>query len=69
MPLGLNRSGDFRKGNPVPPTDPTFNSNPVDWTPSPAHFGNAVTTPKNFGNVVNWTPSPTHFGNTITDGV
>ncbi len=27
-------------GNPVPPTDPTFNSNPVTWTPNPAHFGN-----------------------------
>lgn len=30
-------------GNPVPPADPTFNSNPVDWqTPNPAHFGNTV---------------------------
>jgi hypothetical protein len=30
-------------GNPVPPTDATFNSNPVTWVPSPAHFGNIIT--------------------------
>jgi hypothetical protein len=29
-------------GNPVPPTDPTFNSNPVNWTVNPAHFGNII---------------------------
>ena len=29
-------------GNPVPPTDATFNSNPVTWVPSPAHFGNVI---------------------------
>ena len=63
MPLGLDRSGDFRHGNPVT---------------LPHNFGNAVTEPKNFGNVepqadatknsnpVTWTPSPTHFGNPVT---
>lgn len=30
-------------GNPVPATDPTFNSNPVTWaTPNPSHFGNQI---------------------------
>ena len=67
MPHGLNRSGDFRHGNPVPATDPKFDSNPITWpTPDPTHFGNAVTTPKTFGNTVNWTPSPSHFGNPVT---
>jgi hypothetical protein len=31
--------------NPIPPGSPTFNSNPVNWLPSPAHFGNPVTLP------------------------
>ncbi len=32
-------------GIPLPVSDPTFNSNPVDWqTPDPAHFGNIVGT-------------------------
>ena len=63
--LGLNRTGDFKNGNPVPASDPKFVSNPVNWTPDPAHFGNAVAEPKNFGNTVNWTPDPAHFGNPI----
>jgi hypothetical protein len=29
-------------GNPVPPTDPTLNSNPVTWKPDPAKFGNEI---------------------------
>ena len=49
MPRGLNNIGDFRNGNPVPATNPKFDSNPVTWTPTPTHFGNAITTPKNFG--------------------
>jgi hypothetical protein len=65
MPLGKNRTGDYRNGN------------VVNWSPSPAHFGNAVTTiPANNDNpvptsgteinTVNWaTPDPTHFGNPI----
>lgn len=62
MPKGLNRVGDFHKGNPVPATDPTFVSNPVTL---PKNFGTPVTTPKNFGNAVTWpTPDPAHFGNT-----
>lgn len=68
MPLGINRSGDFREGNPVPPADPKDNSNPVTWPiPDPTHFGNTEPQPdatKN-SNPVTWTPSPTHFGNQI----
>ena len=30
-------------GNPVPPVSPDQNSNPVTWTPDPAHFGNPIT--------------------------
>lgn len=66
MPLGLNRSGDFRNGTPV--TEPHEFGNPVDWETAdgnPAHFGNPVTLPKIFGNVVNWLPNPAHFGNKI----
>ena len=70
MPRGLNHSGDFRHGNPVPATDPKFDSNPVTWTPDPKHFGNVVTqapNPVNFGNAVNWPiPNPAHFGNPVT---
>lgn len=29
-------------GNPVPPVDPSFNSNPVTWPPSSDHFGNNI---------------------------
>ena len=29
-------------GNVIPQSNPTLNSNPVTWTPSPAHFGNQV---------------------------
>ncbi len=34
-------------GNPVPPLDPSFNSNPVNWAINPSHFGNIIgpTTP------------------------
>jgi hypothetical protein len=63
MPRGLNNIGDFRNGNPVPATNPKFDSNPVTWTPTPTHFGNAITTPKNFGNVVTL---PKNFGNPVT---
>lgn len=63
MPLGLNRSGDSRKGTPIT---------------LPHEFGNPITTPHDFGNdipsdgkeqnKVTWSPDPAHFGNTITDG-
>jgi hypothetical protein len=62
--LGINRSGDFRNGNPV--TLPKTFGNAVDWTPSPSHFGNAVPSNGHEQNAVNWTLSPSHFGNTIT---
>jgi len=29
-------------GNPEPQSNPRMAGNPVDWTPSPAHFGNQV---------------------------
>jgi hypothetical protein len=74
MPRGLDRTDlntsdtNYLHGNPVPPDNPSENSNPVTWpTPNPAHFGNAVTwptpNPAHFGNSVTWQPSPTHFGN------
>jgi hypothetical protein len=69
MPLGINRSGDSRNGNPVPPLAPSDDSNPVTWpTPNPAHFGN--TEPQSDAtknsNPVTWSPSPNHFGNPIS---
>ncbi len=86
MPRGLVRTDlnttgvSYRNGNPVPPASPSDNSNPVNWVPSPAHFGNPVTVtptggrepqpaPIGTGNVVNWAPSPAHFGNKILPGV
>ena len=60
MPLGLNRSGDFRNGSPV--TLPHDFGNDVT---TPVDFGNDVTTPVNFGNAVTWLPNPAHFGNII----
>ena len=64
MPLGLNRTGDFRNGTPINTATHNF-GNPVTL---PHDFGNDVTTPVNFGNTVDWTPAPAHFGNVITDG-
>lgn len=66
MPQGLNRSGDFRTGNPV--TLPKTFGNVIDWTPSPVEFGNPVdwsADPSHFGNPVTWFPNPAHFGNEI----
>lgn len=65
MSRGLNRNGDFRKGTPV--TLPHNFGNIVDWTPSPARFGNPATgdSPAQFGNPVTWAPSPAHFGNQV----
>ncbi len=67
MPNGLVRTGDFSGGNPVPATDPRFDSNPVTWsTPNPTHFGNPVPIEATFNsNPVNWHPDPAHFGNLI----
>jgi hypothetical protein len=62
MPLGLVRSGDFRKGTP---------------TVLPHTFGTPVTLPEPQGNVnpqansslssnpVTWIPAPSYFGNTV----
>lgn len=61
MPLGKNRTGDFRNGNPV--TLPKNFGNVV--TTIPANNDNPVPTAGTEKNTVNWTPSPTHFGNTI----
>lgn len=67
MPRGLNRTGDFRNGDPV--TLPINFGQPVTHPASEiASPGNVITTapsPTNFGNTVNWTPDPAHFGNTI----
>ena len=67
MPDDLVRSGDFRHGNPVPPTDAAFNSNPVppehasqNSNPVPAADPTFVKNP------VTWTPDPKHFGNPVT---
>lgn len=60
MPKGLNNFGDFRNGNPV--TLPKNFGNVVDWTPTPARFGNPVNEPKDFGNPVS---EPKDFGNQI----
>ncbi len=58
MPLGLNRSGEYKNGFPI--TLPHTFGNPVTL---PKTFGNPVTLPKDFGNDVTWTPSSAHFGN------
>jgi len=60
MPLGLNRSGDFRNGTPITlPHD--FGTDITE----PHDFGNDITEPKDFGNPVTWLPNPAHFGNII----
>jgi hypothetical protein len=72
MPRGLNRTGNFNGGNPIPPSDPAFNGNPVTWVPSPTHFGNSQTQgndPTQFGNPVTWVPDPAHFGNIIVPAI
>lgn len=54
---GLNRSGSFRNGNPV--TLPKDFGNKVNWTPSPARFGNPeVESETNYGsgNMIGGTP-------------
>src|SRR5580693_4953574 len=62
MPLGLVRSGDFRKGTPLI---------------LPHVFGNPVSLPEPFegiqpqsnasldSNLVTWVPNPAHFGNSV----
>lgn len=76
MPRGLNRSGDFRRGNPVNwVPSPAHFGNRVNWETKPVgrqgnpeHFGNPVNTtpdPKNFGNPVTWVPAPNHYGNPV----
>jgi IPT/TIG domain len=67
MPLGLNRSGDYRNGFPV--TLPLTFGTPIT---SPHDFGNDVTLPKNFGNQPPFNPgnviSPPNPAPTITPG-
>jgi len=67
MPTELNRTGDFKNGNPV--TLPKNFGNPVTITPTttepepaPIGTGNPVILPL-AGNPVTWTPDPAHFGN------
>jgi len=66
MPEGLVRSGDFRNGNPVPATNPEFDSNPVPAS-DPNLVGNPMpqSDPTLDSNPVTWTPDPAHFGNII----
>ena len=78
MPLGLNRTDlnltgiSFMHGTPLvlPPNfeadnEPSFPGNIVDWLPTPAHFGNPVVLPWQFGNPVTWAINPAEFGNII----
>lgn len=73
MPCGsvrkdLNKTGvSYRKGNPVPPEEPDYNSNPVppdevsdNSNPIPAED------PTFNSNPVTWQPSSSHFGNNIS---
>jgi hypothetical protein len=67
-PCGLVRQGSYLNGSPV--ELPLEVGTPVDWVPSPEHFGNPVppTDPSFNSNVVDWdTPDPSHFGNIILD--
>jgi hypothetical protein len=59
MPLGLNRTGDFRNG--VPITLPHTFGEIINTATH--NFDNPVTLPKNFGSPVTL---PKNFGNTIT---
>jgi len=62
----LNKTGtSYEDGSPV--TLPKNFGNIVNWTPSPAHFGNPVpaTDPTFNSNPVTWLPNPAHFGNII----
>lgn len=67
MPCGLVRAGDFRHGNPVPATNPSFDSNPIPQT-NPSWISNPIPpgSPTFNSNPVTWTPSPAHFGNPVT---
>lgn len=60
MPKGLNNFGIYNHGTPV--VEPKDFGNQIDWTPSPARFGNPVNEPKNFGNPVT---EPKDFGNPV----
>lgn len=84
MPLGLNRSGDFRNGYPI--TLPHNFGNPVIVVPTggvepqpapvgtgnpvtlPVVFGNPVTLPHNFGNIIGPVGPVTSFGFELEDG-
>jgi hypothetical protein len=47
-------------------TLPHIFGNVVDWTPSPAHFGNVDAA--GIGNPVQWNPSPAQFGTKLPGG-
>src|ERR1019366_8423766 len=66
MPEGLVNSGDFSAGNPVPATDPSFNTNPVPQTNSDwAENDVPIDDPTFNSNPVTWVPSPDYFGNQV----
>ena len=69
-PCGLVRSGNFSHGNPVPATNPSFDSNPIPQTDK-SWISNPIPPqdPTFNSNPVTWTPSPAHFGNVIGGGV
>lgn len=60
---GLKNKGDFRSGNPVnwAPSPAHFGTK-INWTPKSSEFGNPVVTPKVFGSAFT---SPHTFGNSI----
>lgn len=75
MPAGITREdlnntgASFRSGNPVPATNPSYDSNPIpqtdpSWDSNPIPPGD----PSFNSNPVNWAISPTHFGNKIGAG-
>lgn len=73
MPLGLNRTDlnktgtSYRNGTPIDLSTHKF-GNVIDWSPSPAHFGNPIPSDGNNQNVVDWSPDPAHFGNIVGGG-
>lgn len=64
---GLVRTGDFRNGNPVPATDPAYDSNPVPAEAASQNSNPVPAADATFNsNPVNWTPDPAHFGTPVT---
>ena len=64
---GLVRTGDFRHGNPVPATDPAYDSNPVPAEAASQNSNPIPAADATFNsNPVSWTPDPAHFGTPVT---